>query len=120
MVMMTFQVHLKKVRMPNQPKLRGLHGLVVKSAVCASRSGGFSLGTSAFALLLLTIGSIQVQYSLKDHKIQIQPKLRFNLEKLRDPAVAHTFHATISGKIHTTHWSEGCGHGHEYHDYHLQ
>ena len=31
--------------------------------------------------------------------MQFQPKLRFNPEKLRDLAVAHTFQATISWKF---------------------
>ena len=34
-----------------------------------------------------------------------QPRLRFNLEKLRDLGVACTFQATIMWEIHTTHYS---------------
>ena len=51
------------------------------------------------------------QVRLKMARKPNQPRLRVDLEKLRDPDVACTFQATIGGKF---------AHGHGYHDYHLQ
>ena len=39
------------------------------------------------------------QVRLKKARKPNQPRLRFDLEKLRDPDVACTFHATIGGKF---------------------
>ena len=42
-----------------------------------------------------------------------KPRLRFDLEKLKDPDAACTFQATVGGKFASLT-------GHRYHDYHLQ
>ena len=49
-----------------------------------------------------------------------QPRLRFDLEKLRDPDAACTFPATIGEKFAPLIGLKFECHGHRYHDYHLQ
>ena len=57
------------------------------------------------------------QVRLKMARKPNQPRLRFDLEKLRNPDVACTFQATIGGKFALL---IGLSDGHGYHDYHLQ
>ena len=49
-----------------------------------------------------------------------QPRLRFDLEKLRAPDMACTFQAMIGGKFSPLTGLRDEDMGHQYHDYHLQ
>ena len=60
------------------------------------------------------------QVRLKKTRKPNQPRLRLDLEKLRDPDVACTFSSKDRWEVRITHWTERGGHGHGYHDYHLQ
>ena len=58
---------------------------------------------------------------LKKARKPNQQRLKFDLEKLRDPDVACIFQTIIGGKFEPLMiWTERSGHGHQYHDYHLQ
>ena len=92
--------------------------------VCVGGEGGRGReGSEYFWWSTISIGSdrdLVMMAHLKKARKPTQPRLKFDLEKLRDPDVACTFQATIGREICTTHWSEGWWHGHRYHDYHLQ
>ena len=110
--MMTFQGRLKITRKPNQPRLRfnlrfpdgknhnQIDYILVKkrfrSGVNIHRTRSFpgaDIG-SDHDLVMMTF-----QGRLKITRKPNQPRLRFNLEKLRNPDVACTFQATIGGKF---------------------
>ena len=120
MVMMTFQTHLKNSRKPTQPRIRfdleKLNDPTVMSAFQATIGGRFApLATlvdedadldsmvthfnkavtgSGHDMVMMTF-----QTRLKNSRKPTQPRIRFDLEKLKDPTVMSAFQATIGGRF---------------------